>query len=418
MPPRRPQSTNITDEVTATEVPWDHSALTQRAWLLKRVKALKANPQHKSYAYGNYCTARGKTAVYSAEHATAIQDGTVLGMAHTMENPMPANTYRPTPNALSAAQALRFVIAPEILADEREQFLSDIIEHMEDDGAANEYRIAANDDPSNLLGLLHDECDNISCTISNEAESKFARLINKGLTSADVPSFNTLKTACETLNKTVRREERINDALMAGKLLKAVNKLGPDIRRDLKAEMRHRAADGNLPLTCAAIRHVLGEAEAEDAGDNVLGNALAGTGRDTRNNRLPGQDPRKSAVTDGRPPGLTHADRPWQSSDGNCRHCGKSGHWNRDCASAPAPKSAKKARAKAAKAAKPAAADPAETDDKPAGQARFSAATSAASPHHVRVGPPAAQPASSGATTINSAESFIAGLLNTTTVLA
>ena len=93
-------------------------------------------------------------------------------------------------------------------------------------------------------------------------------------------------------------------------------------------------------------------------------------------------------------------------------HCGKSGHWNRDCASAPAPKSAKKARAKAAKAAKPAAADPAETDDKPAGQARFSAATSAASPHRVRVGPPAVQPASSGATTINSAESFIAGLLN------
>ena len=96
MPPRRPQSTNITDEVTATEVPWDHSALTQRAWLLKRVKALKANPQHKSYAYGNYCTTRGRTAVYSAEHATAISDGTVLGMAHTMENPMPANTYRPT----------------------------------------------------------------------------------------------------------------------------------------------------------------------------------------------------------------------------------------------------------------------------------------------------------------------------------
>ena len=26
-------------------------------------------------------------------------------------------------------------------------------------------------------------------------------------------------------------------------------------------------ADGNLPLTCAAIRHVLGEAEAEDAGE-------------------------------------------------------------------------------------------------------------------------------------------------------
>ena len=82
----------------------------------------------------------------------------------------------------------------------------------------------------------------------------------------------------------MRREERINDALMAGKLLKAVNKLGPDVRRDLKSEMRHRNADGNLPLTCAAIRHVLGEAEAEDAGDNVLGNALAGTGRETRNN--------------------------------------------------------------------------------------------------------------------------------------
>ena len=248
MPPRRPQFTNITDEVTATEVPWDHSALTQRAWLLKRVKALKANPQHKSYAHGNYCTARSRTAVYSAEHATAITDGTVLGMAHTMENPMPANTFRPNNVALTAAQALRFIIAPEILADEREQFLSDIIEHMEDDGAANEYRIAANDDPTNLLGILHDECDNISCTISNEAESKFARLINKGLTSADVPSFNTLKTACETLNKTVRREERINDALMAGKLLKAVNKLGPDIHRDLKSEIRHRRADGNLPL--------------------------------------------------------------------------------------------------------------------------------------------------------------------------
>jgi hypothetical protein len=200
---------------------------------------------------------------------------------------MPANTYRPTNTALSAAQALRFAIAPEIFADEKEQFLSDIIDHMEDDGAANKYRVAANDDPTNLLGILHDKCDNISCTISNEAENKFARLINKGLTSADVPTFNALKTACETLNKTMRREERINDALMAGKLLKAVNKLGPDVRRDLKSEMRHRAADVNLTLTCAAIRHVLGEAEAEDAGDNVLGNALAGTGRETRSNRTP-----------------------------------------------------------------------------------------------------------------------------------
>ena len=351
MPPRerRGKSTDKStfsarDTVSESENDqWDHSPLTQRAWLLKLVKQLKTNAKHTSFAFGNYCTARGKTAVYSAEHAAAIADGTIKTGAHSMEKPMPIGTFKPTATDLEDTLASRFIIAPETLDDEKEEFLSDILAGMSDDGSAEEYRDLCSGDPTKLIGLLHDECDKISAPISEEAERKLERLISGGLTSSDVGTFNHLKTTAITLNKTISAAERYSDSVLAGKLVKAVNKLGREVRRELKAEMRHLSAEGNMNLTSKAIRTVLGDEEAIEEGDEKLGAALAA--REPRGNRAPGADARKLPASSGggksekesRPKGMTHPNRSWVAADGNCRHCREPGHWNDDCTKKPAP---------------------------------------------------------------------------------
>ena len=349
-PSRRQKATVHTDLKadrgdSSSDIMWDHAAGTQRAWLVKLQKSLSGIATHKTYASGNYCTSRGKTAVFSVEHAMAIDDVSINAGGHSIEKPMTLGTYKRTATVMTDVLKDRFVIAPQVLEDEAANFLTDILDTMEDDGCAAEYKISCNGDPLTLLGLLMDECDDIPTTVSEKADDDLSNLIRAGLASADVPSFNALKTKADTLNKTIRLTERHSDAIMAGKFIKVVNSMGRELRRELKDQMRHTKAEGNLALTVKAIRHVLGEFDVLDDEGDTRGNALAAAGaREPRNNRRPGHDARKAPATGGgatkdakndRPKGMTHANRPWAAADGNCRHCKKPGHWNDDCRDKP-----------------------------------------------------------------------------------
>ena len=326
MPSRqdRSQSDKLTESGDKTDhiQTWDHSTLTQRPWLHATRKRLNSKPNHKSYATGNYCSSGKATIVMSAEHAAAIADGTVAGMGHTMLNPMPTNTFAKTATKLPEALEKRFTIAPELLDDERELFITDILSTMEDDTCIAEYRDLCSEDPCKLLRILEAECRGISGEASQKALAALQLLIAKGPDSADIPSFNSFKSRVDSLNRTVHADDQLSDKVLAGHLVRAVNKLGKEVARDLKAEVRHLSAEGNLRLSLNAIRKTLDICQLDETGDEeVLGAVLRASGKP-----LPRSDPRFHPEPDPRPAGLTHPDRPYKDSDGACRHCGKLGH--------------------------------------------------------------------------------------------
>ena len=135
-PSRRQKATVHTDLKadrgdSSSDIMWDHAAGTQRAWLVKLQKSLSGIATHKTYASGNYCTSRGKTAVFSVEHAMAIDDVSINAGGHSIEKPMTLGTYKRTATVMTDALKDRFVIAPQVLEDEAANFLTDILDTME-----------------------------------------------------------------------------------------------------------------------------------------------------------------------------------------------------------------------------------------------------------------------------------------------
>ena len=346
MPSRRgktDKSTTSGGTDSTQPLKWDHSALTQRAWLHAMCKTLNGDPKHKSFAAGNYCSAsKGLTAVYSAEQAADISDGNIRALKHSMNNPMPAGTYSITPTPLTSEMQKRFVVAPELLDDQAALLLSDITEGMDDEGCAEEYRANCHDNPCTLLITLHTQCDNISDNASGKTARDLANLFLRGPDSPDVPAFNRFKTEVDSLNRTVKSSDRIDNPTLAGKLIRAVNLLGHDIKNDLKAEVRFRGAENNLILSCTAIRTVLGDCEVDES-EPTYGAARAATAR---------TDPRYLPEPEPRPKGMTHPNRLYAASDGDCRHCGRAAHWSADCPNKPSKAEAEKKRKAKAKRAK------------------------------------------------------------------
>ena len=243
MPPRNnksaPATTGGGSEPALTKT-WDHSALAQRSWLYTLCKTLEANPRHSSFVSGAYCSAsKGLTAVYSAEQAADIVDGSIRALRHDMTNPMPADTYLTTLTIMPDELKKRFIIAPEVLEDQARELLSDITVTMMDDGCAAEYRSACDNHPCTLLINLHLECASISDNASGKAARDMANLFLRGPVSADVPAFNAFKTEIDSLNRTVKLADRIDNPTLASKLIRSVNLLGREVRNDLKAEVRH-----------------------------------------------------------------------------------------------------------------------------------------------------------------------------------
>ena len=198
-----------------------------------------------------------------------------------------------------------------------------------------------------LVRILQHENEALDDEAGQAMEVVIDGLFEAGLADANIPTFNSFLDRYLPLNNSLPRSYRKSDALVAGKLVALVKRLGNEIKSDLKAELHLTGATGDLTQTVLAINKVLGNARAESISANPKGADARAFGAF---GQPPAIDPRKGPTP---APAGGGGEYKYHEGLGACRWCGQLGHLHRDCPKKPKGEIAKgkKKTGKAKKAA-------------------------------------------------------------------
>eukprot|EP00965_Chrysotila_dentata_P247355 6207696-Pleurochrysis_carterae.AAC.1 len=94
-------------------------------------------------------------------------------------------------------------------------------------------------------------------------------LLLKGLTEASLTEFNALHHALTRLNRSLPAHAQLGNPLIAEKLCAVVSRVSESVCTILDVKLVMKGATGDLNLTLATIREVLGDFEASEVRRNI-----------------------------------------------------------------------------------------------------------------------------------------------------
>jgi hypothetical protein len=318
---------------------WDNINIHLRAWLDELGELfLKHSLDWDSLVGMGFVTLKDRIVVLSSEHAIAISDGTLRARLLKWSAPFARADYPETATALTAEQALKYVLNPEILSRHSKQLAHLILSGVTDAPQRKDYLAECDGCGLRLLRILYAETDAIGIAEGQRILTSMATLQQGGVRSCTASGFSAYRGAFEALNLALPPPERHNDARLATKWHQAVVNLGPHVESTLEREMmkaqppidlaRYQVGDVTRLLKC--IRLTLNKHEAQATGTALLAGGPPATDA-RRAARAPAAAPggarTPSTVTfvDG------HPNRPFvKDKDRGCSHCSRF-HWDADC---------------------------------------------------------------------------------------
>ena len=239
-----------------------------------------------------------------------------------------------------------------------------------------------------LLRILRVEHDNVPLGVCNATIAKIDLAFQQGIPDFTRPHVSAFHLRVDKLNSQLPAGLRITEASLAAKYAAMFVHFDPEVNQkiELADVVAGVAMRGTLVGLRAVLNVVLSKLELEESSRRayaaLTGAAYAasaggkgkgkGKGKGDGRDRKPWGDGHSKPALKGDPhkgeAGKPSNSRPWQTSDGPCRHClagGPSsktaGHWNKDCPDKPPGAPARKPDAKAAVAVEPGAAHVATT---------------------------------------------------------
>ena len=294
---------------------------------------------------------RGKVAVLSRTHLVIVRDKLLQG-PYGFSSPSPVNpeeAYLATfsgsllakarvdlaaaVSAITEADEKRFIVAPELIEELDRALLKTIVGTVVDTETSSEMEDLAARSGRTCLVQQKELVESLAGKQGTAIETLMTNLLAAGLMAPTIAAFNSLSREYLNLNRSLGPTNRVADSIIAERFVRVVGELGSEPRILLSVEITTNKAHGNLSRTCACIRSILGDFEAEDVSKAAAEGARALVGRDDEKPKDKKKTNWKKRGGGGggdvnrnkKPPYKKYED--WM---GPCRFCGDK-HLNRDC---------------------------------------------------------------------------------------
>eukprot|EP00965_Chrysotila_dentata_P006049 198358-Pleurochrysis_carterae.AAC.1 len=294
-----------TDSDSVSQPSWDSSQLYLRQWLDDIAAWLPG--QHSNYPplieYGYVLTSQGSVAAFNMDHALYCRSR--LLVAHSFDSPSPRNpifaasgstqpanlqaTSRQTraqaqstaagttaPASatstvsstglppLSADEAKRYIIAPELIEANDRKMMSLILQTITCTAARRSYSLACDGSGRELLRILAAEANAASTATSATIAAMIHSHEVRGINEPTVSALNAFIHTIQRLNRSLPVAAQLPDSVLAEKVANAVRRLSDSLSTLLDVKLSLNSGVGNLGLTISAARSVLSDAEARN----------------------------------------------------------------------------------------------------------------------------------------------------------
>ena len=312
---------------------WDSqlSTLSMHMESMQRFIPKKDSAYDELVRTGCYIHTRsGKTVVPSAEFAKIHSVNGVV-VAGTYD--APATIRDPTSTALSDDLKEQYMLGHGLLVKKNYELLQEYLLSIDDVEDQDDYERAAGRSGLKLILLLNTEAKKLRHAASTTLTAQFDAWVTAGLTDASTTAFNAFRKELTKINRALKDTGHYKQPMaMANLYLDAVRDLGNSIALQLDMELAKPGVAGDFDKTVAAIKTVLSDQHEKEK--RASARALR-AGGDPPKGPAPPQPPAPGAgdkKKDGKRKERTRA-TVWSAVLGDCRHCGKPGHLNRDCPS-------------------------------------------------------------------------------------
>ena len=307
---------------------------------MKRFIPKKDSAYDELVRTGSYIHTRsGKTVVPSAEYAASHS---VNGAVVTGSYDAPASIRAPTNTPLPDDLKEQYMLGHGLLVKKNYELLQEYLRSIDDVEDQDDYEKAANRSGLQLISLLTEESKRLRHAASTTLTTQFDGWVSAGLTDASTTAFNSFRKELTRINRALKDTGHFKaPQAMANLYLDAVRDLGNSIDLRLELEMSKTGVAGDYEKTVAAIKTVLSDQHEKEK--RSAARALR-AGGDPAKGPPPGGPPGPgpgNKKRDGKRKERTRA-TVWTAALGDCRHCGKPGHLNRDCPSQKPPEGAAK----------------------------------------------------------------------------
>ena len=317
---------------------WNGDQLHRASWFNTMIKEAQDVFKYKSLILSGTApiSNRGQVAVYSTDHAieharrlnlgtwnkpsarrrtNSVNPASARVMPSTpaktpAEGPLPAETAAPSRPTVSAALttaigdlADTYRVAPDHLEEAQLDLLNFFLDNISNAQVRKNYKKQAKDNGCDFIDLLVAEIedDEVSMTCETTVLTHMENIISSGLSEATWDCYTTVTGLHEEWNETLDSNSILTDVKRAHLYRKMLNKLGPEVRSELTAEISRRvavqAAKGKdiaktdpLGLLNSAASVVLNDIQNEEIEKNIhAGRAFNATGNfDARKTSNPG----------------------------------------------------------------------------------------------------------------------------------